>query len=67
VENSFTALNNIAEDCYYKCYHCDCYQSNDEADYKHHNVLNHTGKGAYPSKADIEKLGLKPQGKPWET
>ena len=52
---------------YYWCYHCSSYQSNDEVDYKQHNVLKHPGKGAFPNKAEIEKRGLKAQGKPWET
>jgi hypothetical protein len=57
-KNSFTA---------YSCYHCDGFHTDSQSDYERHNVLNHPGKGAYPSKAEIEKRGLKPQGKEWET
>jgi DNA-binding transcriptional ArsR family regulator len=56
-ENSFTA---------YSCYHCNSFQTNSQSDYERHNVINHPGKGAYPSKAEIEKRGLKAQGKDWE-
>lgn len=49
----------------YSCYYCDDYTSNDEREYTVH-VINTHGRLAFPSKADIEKLGLKPQGKPWE-
>jgi hypothetical protein len=67
--------NNVPEACssnskeayYYQCYHCDAFKTNNEADFERHNVVSHPGKGAYPNKAEIEKRGLKPQGKPWET
>ncbi|MFL6470884.1 MAG: hypothetical protein ACJ71H_08545 [Nitrososphaeraceae archaeon] len=56
-ENSFTA---------YSCYHCDAFHTDSQSDYQRHNVINHPGKGAYSSKAEIEKQGLKAQGKSWE-
>jgi hypothetical protein len=37
-----------------------------EKDYYLHVVLKHPGRLAYPNKAEIEKRGLKPQGKDWE-
>jgi hypothetical protein len=54
----------VIEDFY--CYYCD-FKTNSEHDYDRHNVLKHPGKCAYPNKAEIEKSGLKPQGKDWET
>lgn len=50
----------------YLCYHCTNYQTGIESDYEGHVILEHPGKPAYPSKADIEKLGLTPQEKQWE-
>ena len=47
------------------CYYCD-YKPYSKDDYEHHVVLKHPGKPAYPNKAEIEKQGLKPQGKEWE-
>jgi len=44
------------------CYYCD-YHTNAEDDYQHHVVLKHLGKLAYPSKAYLERLGMKPKGK----
>jgi hypothetical protein len=58
--------NNTAEDSYYECYHCDSFKTEVESDYELHVVIKHPGKLAYPDKAEIEKLGLKPQGKSWE-
>jgi hypothetical protein len=49
----------------YRCYYCDYETKYDEA-YDKHVVLTHPGRPAYPNKADIEKLGLKAQGKSWE-
>ena len=39
--------------------------TNNKDDYERHVVLTH-GKTAYPNKAEIEKLGLAPQGEDWE-
>jgi hypothetical protein len=49
----------------FKCYYCK-YQTNVEREYQCHVVLKHPGKLAYPSKADLEKIELKPQAKSWE-
>jgi hypothetical protein len=58
--------SNSIEDCYYRCYYCDEYKSNDERDYTIH-VINRHSKPAFPNKAEIEKQGLTLQAKPWET
>ena len=54
--------NNNLED--YSCYYCE-YKTNNEHDYQQHVARTH-GRPAYPNKTEIEKLGLKPQGKSWE-
>jgi hypothetical protein len=55
--------NNDLED--YSCYYCE-YRTNNEDEYKQHVVLRHPGRLAYPNNPEVEKLGLKPQGKDWE-
>lgn len=37
-----------------------------EQEYVKHNAITHTNKTAFPSQVEIEKYGLKPQGKRWE-
>jgi hypothetical protein len=54
-------LNNFL----FSCYYCD-HHTNVEDDYKHHVVLKHPGKLAYPSKAYLERLDIQPKGKSWE-
>jgi hypothetical protein len=49
----------------YSCYYCE-YRTNNEEEYKQHVVLRHPGRLAYPNNPEVEKLGLKPQGKDWE-
>jgi hypothetical protein len=49
----------------YSCYYCK-YRTNNEEEYKQHVVSRHPGRLAYPNKAEIEKSGLKAQGKDWE-
>ncbi len=49
----------------YSCYRCR-YETDSQNEYDRHCVINHPNKAASPSLADIEKDGLKPQGKPWE-
>ena len=41
----------------FKCYYCN-YQTNIEREYERHVVLKHPGKLAYPSKIDLEKMGV---------
>ena len=47
------------------CYYCK-YKPNSKDRYEQHIVLKHNHCVAYPNKAEIEKRGLKPQGKEWE-
>ena len=57
----------IEEYYYYCCYYCDSFKTNSEGDYKSHVIHKHgLGHPCYPSKADLEKLGLKAQRKSWE-
>ena len=51
----------------YECYYCDEFAPTDNRnDYEKHVVLLHDGKLAYPSKDDLVKNNLKPQGRSWE-
>jgi hypothetical protein len=50
----------------YLCYYCEDCNTAIKENYEDHVVLKHPGKPAYPNKAEIEKLELKPQGKDWE-
>ena len=50
----------------YKCYHCDNFQTNNRDFYEHHGSREHFTKPIFPTKTEIEKYGLKPQGKEWE-
>jgi len=58
---------------YYSCYYCNDFQpTNEEAGYKNHIIIKHMlsssdkDQPCYSCKADIERLGLKAQGKNWE-
>jgi hypothetical protein len=52
----------------YSCYHNGCdFHTNDEKDYHRHAAQKHTGIPVlYPTKTELERYGLKPQGKSWE-
>jgi hypothetical protein len=50
---------------YYSCYYCD-YKTDNKDHYERHVILRHDRCLACPNKAEIEKRGLKPQGKDWE-
>jgi hypothetical protein len=50
----------------YSCYYCNNLQVDNERDYEHHVVVNHPNKLAYPSKADLERLGIQGKTKSWE-
>jgi hypothetical protein len=52
----------------YSCYHRNCeFNTNFKEDYEKHGVQRHSDNPlSYPSKADIERHYLKPQGKSWE-
>jgi hypothetical protein len=53
----------------YQCYHNDCdFQTKDEPEYRRHWGQKHKGIPVlYPTKIELKKYGLKPQGKSWET
>ncbi|MFL6433014.1 MAG: hypothetical protein ACJ71O_04675, partial [Nitrososphaeraceae archaeon] len=51
----------------FQCYYCDSFKTNSNDDYEGHTIMKHgQGHPCYPSKADLEKLGLKVQGRSWE-
>ena len=50
----------------YSCYYCNSYQTDLEKSYERHVILTHPKRPAYPSKVDLERLGLNGQGKRWE-
>ena len=52
----------------FSCYHKNCeFHTDDEREYRRHGALNHHKNPLlFPSKFEIEKYGLKPQGKNWE-
>jgi hypothetical protein len=52
----------------YRCYHNGCdFQTCSQEEYERHGALKHPKNPLlYPSRAEIEKYGLKPQGKSWE-
>jgi hypothetical protein len=51
----------------FQCYYCDSFNTNSNDYYEDHTIMKHGQRHpCYPSKADLEKLGLKPQGKSWE-
>ena len=52
----------------YSCYHKNCdFHTHNEWEYKSHWHQNHAGVPIlYPTKFEIRKYGLKPQGKKWE-
>jgi hypothetical protein len=53
---------------YYKCYHPNClFTTKDQKEYERHGALKHPSNPLlYPSKFEIKKYGLTPQGKEWE-
>ena len=52
----------------FSCYHKDCnFHTNSEPDYEGHWSQKHSGIPVlYPTKTELEKYGLKAQGKDWE-
>jgi DNA replicative helicase MCM subunit Mcm2 (Cdc46/Mcm family) len=58
----------IEEPILYSCYHKGCnYHTDDVQEYERHGAQKHLKNPLlYPSKAEIEKYGLKAQGKDWE-
>jgi hypothetical protein len=62
-------LNNVSQASQvsqFKCYHCGQFESNTEKEYRRHITFNHFKKPMFPSKTELEKYGLKSQGKSWE-
>ena len=59
--------DSIEKNQFYECYYCDQIKATkDETEYKRHVVIDHPGKPAHPSMADLMKNSIKPQGKEWE-
>ena len=50
----------------YSCYYCNSYQTDLERNYERHVILTHPKRPAYPSKVDLERLGIQGQEKRWE-
>jgi hypothetical protein len=50
----------------YNCYYCKNFRTTEERAYQCHVVNMHPGKPCYPSKMDLERLGIQAQGKTWE-
>jgi predicted transcriptional regulator len=71
-ENSFHPPYNVVEDSSTnleyppKCYHCNVNGFTTKDQYERHVVNHHTNLPCYPGPADLEKLGLMPQGMSWE-
>jgi hypothetical protein len=53
---------------HFSCYHNGCdFHTNDEKEYHRHAAQKHRGIPVlYPTKAELEKYGVKTQGKSWE-
>ena len=49
----------------FECYYCN-FKTDMENQYRRHVVNNHHNKAAYPTKAEIESLGLESKGRHWE-
>ena len=56
----------IATTTMFDCYYCDDFHTYGEEEYHRHGVIKHPNKPLYPSKADLERHHLKPQGMRWE-
>lgn len=50
----------------YSCYHCEGFHTDSQNDYERHMAKKHFKLPAYPSMADLQRHGLKAQGKDWE-
>ena len=50
----------------YICYHCNDFQTNNQDYYENHMARKHFQLPAYPSITDLQRHGLKAQGKEWE-
>jgi hypothetical protein len=50
----------------YSCYYCNSYYTNNDKDYERHVILKHPRRLAYPSKTELERLGISGKGMSWE-
>ncbi len=51
----------------FECYYCyDFSSTGNKREYECHVVLKHPRKLAYPSKYDLQRMGMTPKGKSWE-
>lgn len=50
----------------FSCYHCEGFDTDSRDDYESHMAKKHFKLPAYPSIADLQRHGLKAQGKDWE-
>jgi hypothetical protein len=72
VENSFHPPDKVIEDTSTtlefppRCYHCNINGFSTNNQYERHVVGYHRNLPCYPGPADLEKLGLIPQGMSWE-
>ena len=56
----------LLETSIYDCYYCTNFKTDIQKDYEKHVIFTHPEKPCYPSKADLEKLGLTAQERSWE-
>jgi hypothetical protein len=49
-----------------KCYHCNVNGFTTKDQYERHVICHHRNLPGYPGPPDLKKLGLIPQGMPWE-
>jgi DNA replicative helicase MCM subunit Mcm2 (Cdc46/Mcm family) len=50
----------------YECHYCNKFRTSEERTYQRHVLTKHPGKLCYPSKTDLEKLGIQGKGRNWE-
>jgi hypothetical protein len=63
--NTAVAITSDSES--YECYYCNVFTPTfNRQEYENHIVRKHFGKNAYPSKFELERLGIEPKGKSWE-
>jgi replicative DNA helicase Mcm len=63
---AFTDITTKDSSFLYSCYYCGNFETNTKQGYEIHVVNTHPRKLCYPSKADLEILGIHPKGKEWE-
>jgi hypothetical protein len=51
----------------YGCYYCNRFSvTYDRSEYERHVIVKHPGKLCYPTKAELDRLGIADKGKSWE-